>query len=114
MPAKSDYRDTVGIVLGELRIEDMPWEPMFLVGQKKESGMKKSKIIRLLAEILEGVEEVAMMEGLGAAQEPWSKLLERIHLKFVWQSADELQKALIESLEEEYFDELGEEFNGDA
>ena len=49
-----------------------------------------------------------MMEGLGAAQEPWSKLLERIHLKFVWQSADEIQKALIESLEEEYFDELGE------
>ena len=35
MPAKSDYRDTVGIVLGELRIEDMPWEPMFLVGRKR-------------------------------------------------------------------------------
>ena len=35
MPAKSDYRDTVGIVLGGTRIEDMPWEPMFLVGRKR-------------------------------------------------------------------------------
>ena len=35
MPDKSDYRDKVGIVLGGLRIEDMPWEPMFLVGRKR-------------------------------------------------------------------------------
>ena len=74
--------------------------------------MKISKIIRRMAEIREGIEEVARLAGLGGAQEPWSKRRERIHLKFVWQRADELQKALIESLEEEYFDELGEGFNG--
>ena len=111
MPAKSDYRDTVGIVLGELRIEDMPWEPMFLVGQKKESGMKKSKIIRLMAEILAGLQVPASMGVLGAAHEPWGKLLTLIDT-FGWKTVDEIQQELIRALEEEYFDELGEGFNG--
>ena len=74
--------------------------------------MEKSKIIRLLAEILEGIEEVAMMEGLGAAHEPWGKLLTIIDT-FGWKTVDEIQQELIKALEEEYFDELGEKFNGD-
>ena len=49
--------------------------------------MNKCKIIRLMAEILAGIEEVTIMEGLQAAQYPWSKLLQRIGLTFVWQRA---------------------------
>ena len=74
--------------------------------------MKKSKIIRLMAEILAGLQVPAGMGVLGAAHEPWGKLLTIINT-FGWKTVDEIQQELIKALEEEYFDELGEGFNGD-
>ena len=73
--------------------------------------MKKSKIIRLMAEILAGLQVPAGIGVLGAAHEPWGKLLTIINT-FGWKTVDEIQQELIKALEEEYFDELGEGFNG--
>ena len=56
--------------------------------------------IRLIAEILEGIQVPGSMGLLGTAREPWIELMDRkLHL-FGWKDANEIEKTLRQNLEE--------------
>ncbi len=100
LDAGADRR--IGLIV-RLPIEDMPEQPLLVRVERKP--MKKSEIIRLMAEILGGLQVPGSMGVLGAAHDPWAKLMTRIDT-FGWRTVDEIEKELIEALEEEFFADM--------
>ena len=102
MPAKSDYRDTVGIVLGGLRIEDMPWEPMFLVGRKRGHmrEINDEQVREIYAQLIGASFEATEGEFVNR-QASWQTVARILGVESIENNGHGLVRWLDESYEEE-------------